>query len=171
MAYPLEIAGIKKKDRLKRVDELLQLVGLEDKKKAYPSQLSGGQKQRVAIARALATNPDVLLCDEATSALDPITTRSILSLLKEINEKLGVTIVIITHEMKVVEQICDKVAVMSGGVIEETGTVKEVFLKPKSLTARRLILPDDNINIHLNENEMFSEKGGDVNGKGNDRTA
>lgn len=144
VCYPLEIAGMKKSAARKRADELLKLVGLTDKAEAYPAQLSGGQKQRVAIARALATNPEVLLCDEATSALDPITTRAILELLKEINERLGVTIVVITHEMKVVEQICDRVAVMSGGVIEETGTVKEVFLNPKSETAKRLILPDEN---------------------------
>ena len=144
--YPMEISGVKKKEARKRALELLELVELKEKAAAYPTQLSGGQKQRVAIARALATNPEVLLCDEATSALDPITTRSILNLLKEINQKLGVTVVIITHEMKVVEQICDKVAVMSNGVIEEVGTVKEVFLNPKSETARKLILPEkDNI--------------------------
>lgn len=142
ISYPLEIAGEKKQNIEKRIKELLELVGLTDKANAYPSQLSGGQKQRVAIARALATNPVVLLCDEATSALDPITTRSILQLLKQINKTLGVTIVVITHEMRVVEQICDKVAVMSEGVIQESGTVKEVFLNPKSETARRLILPD-----------------------------
>ncbi len=142
VCYPLEIAGVKKKEARKKAKELLELVGLSDKEKAYPAQLSGGQKQRVAIARALATNPEVLLCDEATSALDPITTRSILELLKKINRELGVTIVVITHEMKVVQQICDRVAVMSGGIIEEEGTVKEVFLNPKSETARRLILPD-----------------------------
>lgn len=115
---------------------------MEEKEKSYLSQLSGGQKQRVAIARALATNPEVLLCDEATSALDPITTRSILALLKRINEMFGVTIIIISHEMRVVEQVCDRVAVMSEGVIEEAGEVKEVFLNPKSQTAQRLILPD-----------------------------
>lgn len=141
ICYPLEVAGVKKRDAKERAEELLKLVGLEDKANAYPAQLSGGQKQRVAIARALATNPEVLLCDEATSALDPITTKSILELLKEINQKLGVTIVIITHEMGVVKQICNRVAVMSGGVIEEEGTVKEVFLNPKSETARKLILP------------------------------
>lgn len=141
ICYPLEVAGVKKREAKERAEELLKLVGLEDKANAYPAQLSGGQKQRVAIARALATNPEVLLCDEATSALDPITTKSILELLKEINQKLGVTIVIITHEMGVVKQICNRVAVMSGGVIEEEGTVKEVFLNPKSETARRLILP------------------------------
>lgn len=144
VCYPLEIVGMKKRDVRKKAEELLKLVGLTDKAEAFPAQLSGGQKQRVAIARALATNPEVLLCDEATSALDPITTRSILELLKGINEKLGVTIIVITHEMRVVEQICDRVAVMSGGVIEEAGTVKEVFLNPKSDTARRLVLPDEN---------------------------
>lgn len=142
ICYPLELAGIPKKDRIKRAKELLKLVDMEEKEKSYPSQLSGGQKQRVAIARALATNPEVLLCDEATSALDPITTRSVLALLKRINEMFGVTIVIISHEMRVVEQVCDRVAVMSQGVIEEAGEVKEVFLNPKSETARRLILPD-----------------------------
>lgn len=141
--YPLEIAGVKKSEAKKRVEELLQIVGMEDKAAAYPSQLSGGQKQRVAIARALATNPDVLLCDEATSALDPITTRSILELLKDINKKLNVTIVVITHEMKVVEQICDRVAVMSAGNIEEIGTVREVFMNPQSETARKLIIPEE----------------------------
>jgi len=141
ICYPLEVAGVKKRQAKERAEELLKLVGLEDKANAYPAQLSGGQKQRVAIGRALATNPEVLLCDEATSALDPITTKSILELLKEINQKLGVTIVIITHEMGVVKQICNRVAVMSGGVIEEEGTVKEVFLNPKSDTARKLILP------------------------------
>lgn len=141
--YPLEIAGVKKTEAKKRVEELLHIVGMEDKAAAYPSQLLGGQKQRVAIARALATNPDVLLCDEATSALDPITTRSILELLKDINKKLNVTIVVITHEMKVVEQICDRVAVMSAGNIEEIGTVREVFMNPKSETARKLIIPEE----------------------------
>nr|WP_302585370.1 ATP-binding cassette domain-containing protein [uncultured Schaedlerella sp.] len=142
ICYPLELAGVSKNDRIKRAKELLRLVDMEEKEESYPSQLSGGQKQRVAIARALATNPEVLLCDEATSALDPITTRSILALLKRINEMFGVTVIIISHEMRVVEQVCDRVAVMSEGVIEEAGEVKEVFLNPKSETARRLILPD-----------------------------
>lgn len=155
IVYPLELAGVGKKERIKRAEELLALVDLVDKKYSYPSQLSGGQKQRVAIARALATKPDVLLCDEATSALDPITTRSILGLLKEINEKLGVTIVIITHEMKVVEQICDRVAVMSEGVIEEAGNVKDVFLNPKSSTARRLIMPDDRVKDLYNDRRIL----------------
>ncbi len=155
ICYPLLVAGVKKKDAIKRAKELLELVDLKDKEKAYPVQLSGGQKQRVAIARALATSPEVLLCDEATSALDPITTRSILELLKEINEKLNVTIVVITHEMKVVEQICNRVAVMSDGRIEEIGTVKDVFINPKSETARRLILPDKEISETESEGEVL----------------
>lgn len=142
ICYPLLIAGVGKKKARERAVELLELVELSDKEHAYPAQLSGGQKQRVAIARALATNPEVLLCDEATSALDPMTTRAILELLKEINQKLGVTIVVITHEMRVVEQICDRVAVMSQGEIVEEGTVRDVFLNPKSDTAKKLILPD-----------------------------
>lgn len=155
ICYPLLVAGTKKKDAVKRAKELLKLVDLTDKEKAYPAQLSGGQKQRVAIARALATSPEVLLCDEATSALDPITTRSILELLKEINEKLNVTIVVITHEMKVVEQICNRVAVMSDGRIEEIGTVKDVFVNPQSDTARRLILPDKEISDIKSEGEVL----------------
>ncbi len=140
VCYPLEIAGVKRKDARKKALELLEMVGIEDKAKSYPSQLSGGQKQRVAIARALATDPDVLLCDEATSALDPITTTAILDLLKTINQKLGVTIVIITHEMKVVQQICDKVAVMTEGCIVEQGEVKEIFVNPKSEITKKLVL-------------------------------
>lgn len=142
ICYPLEIEKMPKKERTDRAKELLELVDMEEKANAYPSRLSGGQKQRTAIARALTTNPEVLLCDEATSALDPIATRSILGLLKKINEMLGVTIIIISHEMQVVEQICDRVAVMSNGMIQESGEVKEVFLNPKSKTARQLILPD-----------------------------
>lgn len=142
VCYPMEISGISKKNAKPFARELLKIVGLADREKSYPAQLSGGQKQRVAIARSLATNPEVLLCDEATSALDPITTRSILELLKEINNRLKVTIVVITHEMKVVEQICDRVAVMSDGEIKEEGTVRQVFLNPKSETARKLILPE-----------------------------
>ncbi len=143
ICYPLEISGMKKSQQRIRAKELLELVDLKDKEKAYPAQLSGGQKQRVAIARALATNPEVLLCDEATSALDPITTRSILELLGKINHTYGVTVVIITHEMRVAEQICDRIAVMSGGEIVEMGNVRDVFLNPKSETARKLILPDN----------------------------
>lgn len=141
VCYPLEIAGVKKADAEEKAISLLKVVGLEDKLKAYPAQLSGGQKQRVAIARALATDPEVLLCDEATSALDPNTTRAILDLLKEINEKMGVTIVVITHEMKVVEKICNRVAVLDHGVVMEEGLVSDIFTAPKSAIARELILP------------------------------
>ena len=139
--YPLEIAGVDKQTANAKARELLKIVGLEDREKAYPAQLSGGQKQRVAIARALATDPKVLLCDEATSALDPNTTESILALLKEINKTLGVTIIVITHEMRVIEKICNKVAVIDNSQIVEQGPVKEVFLSPKSTIARELILP------------------------------
>ena len=141
ICYPMEIAGISKHDARERARELLKIVGLEDKEKSYPVQLSGGQQQRVAIARALATNPTVLLCDEATSALDPNTTASILNLLKEINKNMGVTIIVITHEMKVIEQICNKVAVIDNSMIVEEGPVKEVFTSPKSQIAKQLILP------------------------------
>lgn len=140
--FPLELIKMKKEDATKRVEELLNIVGLLDKAKAYPSQLSGGQKQRVAIARALATNPKYLLCDEATSALDPNTTTSILELLKNINRDLGVTIVIITHEMKVVESICTHVAVIDKSRIVESGNVSEVFAFPKSEIAKELIIPN-----------------------------
>lgn len=162
--YPLDIAGAKRADADKRVAELLELVDLADKTKSYPSQLSGGQKQRVAIARALASDPEIILCDEATSALDPITTRSILALLKELNEKLGVTIVVITHEMRVVEQICDRVAVMSDGEIKEVGTVHDVFLNPKSETAKRLIEPSTNDSLKLTENTLRLAFTGDESG-------
>nr|WP_308638922.1 methionine ABC transporter ATP-binding protein [Paenibacillus silvisoli] len=131
IAFPLELAKMSKSAVKKRVDELLQLVGLEQHANKYPSQLSGGQKQRVGIARALANNPDVLLCDEATSALDPQTTNAILSLLLDINEKLGITILLITHEMHVIRSICDRVAVIDGGEIVEMGDVLDVFLKPQ----------------------------------------
>lgn len=131
IAYPLEISGVSKEKIQIKVKELLALVGLENKADAYPSQLSGGQKQRVGIARALANNPSVLLCDEATSALDPKTTKSILTLLKDINEKLGLTIVIITHEMEVIKEICNKVAVMENGQVIENGTIIDVFAHPK----------------------------------------
>ena len=141
ICYPLEIAKVSSHEAKKRAKELLELVGLSDKANSYPAQLSGGQKQRVAIARALATNPKVLLCDEATSALDPNTTRSILQLLKDINKKMNVTIVVITHEMKVIEQICNKVAVIDKCHIVEQGSVKEIFMRPKSQIAKELILP------------------------------
>ena len=141
ITFPLEIAGVKRAQAVKRARELLDMVGLADKEKSYPSQLSGGQKQRVAIARALATEPHVLLCDEATSALDPTTTVQILDLLREINQRLGVTIVVITHEMRVIEKICNRVAVIDASEIAEEGLVSEVFLRPKSAIARRLIMP------------------------------
>jgi len=143
VCYPLEIAGYTRKEAKKRAAELLEIVGLSDKLNAYPSQLSGGQKQRVAIARALATNPKVLLCDEATSALDPMTTRSILALLKEINEKFGITIVIITHEMGVVESICNNVAILDKGRIVESGKVTDVFVNPKSDAGKRLVFKSE----------------------------
>lgn len=139
ISFPLEIAGVPKKERQKRVDELIELVGLKGKEDAYPSQLSGGQKQRVGIARALANNPKVLLCDEATSALDPQTTDSILELLQDINEKLGLTIVLITHEMHVIRKICHRVAVMDGGEIVEIGPVLEIFKHPKKPITRRFV--------------------------------
>ena len=141
ICFPLEIAGVKRDKAQARAEELLELVGLSDRAKAYPSQLSGGQKQRVAIARALATRPKYLLCDEATSALDPNTTQSILRLLKQINQTLGVTIVVITHEMRVIEQICQRVAVIDQSCIAEIGSVSDVFTHPKSDIAKALILP------------------------------
>lgn len=139
--FPMEIAGYKKDEAKKRALELIELVGLTDRIKSYPAQLSGGQKQRVAIARALATSPKYLLCDEATSALDPNTTRSILELLKQINRDLGVTIVVITHEMKVIDSICDRVAVIDKSHIAEIGQVTDVFTNPRSEIAKELILP------------------------------
>ena len=142
VCFPMELAGMKKADAEKRAMELLELVGLPDKAKAYPAQLSGGQQQRVAIARALATNPKVLLCDEATSALDPNTTHSILSLIRDINEKLGITVVIITHQMSVVEEVCTHVAILDRGEVAEVGTVGEVFSSPKSNAGRRLVFPN-----------------------------
>ena len=143
VCFPLEISGTPKAQAKSRAEELLKIVGLADKAQSYPSQLSGGQKQRVAIARALATNPKYLLCDEATSALDPNTTRSILELLREINKTLGVTIIVITHEMKVIDQICDRVAVIDKSCIAEEGKVAEVFTNPQSDIARELVLPQE----------------------------
>ena len=139
VCFPLEIAGIKRRDARVRAKELLDTVGLAEKAKVYPSQLSGGQKQRVAIARALATNPGILLCDEATSALDPQTTESILSLLKEINEKLEITIVVITHQMSVVTSICKNVAIIDNGILVEEGDVASVFEHPKTDAAKELL--------------------------------
>ena len=147
--YPLEIAGAPKKQANERVMELLKIVGLEEKANAYPAHLSGGQKQRVAIARALASNPEMLLCDEATSALDPMTTQSILELLKKINAELGITVVLITHEMAVIRQICNKVAILDGGKLVEQGTVDDVFMHTKSAAGKRLfgILPENEDDI------------------------
>ncbi|WP_374724416.1 methionine ABC transporter ATP-binding protein [Calidifontibacillus erzurumensis] len=139
IAFPLEIAGVPKNERMKRVDELIKLVGLEGREDAYPSQLSGGQKQRVGIARALANRPKVLLCDEATSALDPQTTDQILELLVDINKKLGLTIVLITHEMHVIRKICHRVSVMENGRIVEQGPVLEVFRKPQQPITKRFV--------------------------------
>ena len=139
VAFPLEISKWKKKDIEKRVDDLLEIVGLSDKKLNYPEQLSGGQKQRVAIARALANNPKILLSDEATSALDPRTTNSILELLKDINKKFGITIILITHQMEVIKKICNKTAIMSDGQIIEKGETKEIFLNPKTDLAKEFV--------------------------------
>ena len=139
ICFPLEITGVKRKEARSRARELLKVVNLEEKEKVYPSQLSGGQKQRVAIARALATNPKILLCDEATSALDPQTTGAILDLLKEINERLGITIVIITHQMSVVTEVCKKVAIIDSGRLVEEGTVEQIFEAPKSDATKELI--------------------------------
>ena len=141
VCFPMEISGVSKQRQKERALELLELVGLQDKAGAYPAQLSGGQKQRVAIARALATDPKVLLCDEATSALDPTTTASILELLKDLNEKLGVTVVVITHQMSVIEEICSRVAIIADSHIVESGAVSEVFRHPKTSAARQLIIP------------------------------
>ena len=142
ICFPMELAGVKKEEAEKRAKELLEMVGLPDKANAYPAQLSGGQKQRIAIARALATDPKVLLCDEATSALDPNTTHSILTLIKDINRKLGITVVVITHQMSVVEEICDHVAILDGGVVVEEGSVQEIFSNPKTPAAKRLVAPN-----------------------------
>jgi len=139
IAFPLELAGVAKPQRLKRVNELLQLVGLEEQAQQYPTQLSGGQKQRVGIARALATEPTLLLCDEATSALDPQTTAQVLGLLDKINRQLGLTIVLITHEMDVIRRVCDRVAVLDSGHMVETGPVTKVFLHPQHATTRRFV--------------------------------
>jgi D-methionine transport system ATP-binding protein len=149
ICFPLEIAKVPAAQAKQRALELLELVGLSDKSKAYPAQLSGGQKQRVAIARALATNPKVLLCDEATSALDPASTRSILTLLKDINAKLGITIVIITHEMSVIEEICQRVAIIDKSRIAESGYVRDIFARPQSSIARTMVFPN-----HANVKDM-----------------
>ena len=146
VAFALEIAGWNTVDRKARVDELLEIVGLTEKKNVYPSQLSGGQKQRVAIARALANNPDILLSDEATSALDPKTTNSILDLLQDINKKFGITVILITHQMEVIRKICNKTAIMSNGEVIEVGKTKDIFMNPQSKIAKEFvshIIPDE----------------------------
>ena len=141
VCFPMELAGVKKAEAEQRARELLELVGLPDKADSYPAQLSGGQQQRVAIARALATHPKVLLCDEATSALDPNTTRQILELIRDINKKLGITVVVITHQMSVVKEICTHVAILDDGEVVENGLVSAVFSAPKSQAARHLVFP------------------------------
>lgn len=153
VCFPMEIAGMNRHDARKRAMELLEIVGLAEKAKSYPSQLSGGQKQRVAIARALANNPRILLCDEATSALDPTTTKSILKLLQDINKQYGITIVIITHEMAVVQEICSHVAIIDAGELAEYGTVEEVFSHPRSAAAKKLVFMVD-----PKTNEMQSKR-------------
>ena len=142
ICFPLELNGVSRKEARKRAMELLEIVGLPDKANAYPVQLSGGQKQRIAIARALATDPEVLLCDEATSALDPQTTDSILNLLQKINRERGITVIIITHQMSVIEQICHRVAILDHGVVAEIGNVEDVFSNPQSVAGRNLVSPD-----------------------------
>lgn len=155
VCFPLYIQGKKKREAKERAMELLEIVGLGDRAKAYPAQLSGGQKQRVAIARALASNPKILLCDEATSALDPQTTSSILELLKGINERFHITIVIITHQMSVVREICSHVAIMSDGEVEEQGLVSEIFTHPKSPVAKELIRNDSGSGV---ENQKVAQE-------------
>ena len=142
VCFPMELSGVPKAEAREKAMNLLNLVGLPQKAKAYPAQLSGGQQQRVAIARALATNPKVLLCDEATSALDPNTTHAILELIKDINKKLGITVIVITHQMSVVEEICNRVAILDGGEVVEEGLVGTVFASPKSTAAKRLVFPN-----------------------------
>ena len=157
ICFPMELAGVPKHKAVERAHELLDMVWLPDKAKAYPAQLSGGQQQRIAIARALATNPKVLLCDEATSALDPNTTHSILGLIREINKRLGITVIVITHQMSVVEEICSHVAILDNGEVVESGAVGTVFASPKSAAARRLVFPngaDDSVSNPLHETRM-----------------
>ena len=141
ICFPMELAGVPKEKATARARELLELVGLPDKANAYPAQLSGGQKQRIAIARALATNPKVLLCDEATSALDPNTTHAILQLIQKINREMGITVVIITHQMSVVEDVCSHVAILDNGTVVEQGSVRDIFSNPHSDAAKRLVFP------------------------------
>ena len=141
ICFPMELAGTPKKQAREKARELLETVGLPDKADAYPVQLSGGQKQRIAIARALASDPEVLLCDEATSALDPKTTGQILSLLQKINREQGITVILITHQMSVIEQICNRVAILDSGKVAEIGAVEQVFSNPQSQAGRRLVSP------------------------------
>ncbi|MCI8577175.1 MAG: ATP-binding cassette domain-containing protein [Lachnospiraceae bacterium] len=155
ICFPMEIAGFTKAKAQARALELLKLVGLEDRAKAYPAQLSGGQKQRVAIARAIATSPKVILCDEATSALDPNTTKSILQLLKQINQDLGITVIVITHEMAVIEAICDRVAIIDHSHIAEVGNVSDIFTDPKSRIGRQLILGDAVENVRFDNSRKI----------------
>ena len=155
VTFPLEIKGVPKKEAEERARELLKVVDLEGREHAYPSQLSGGQKQRVAIARALATRPDVLLCDEATSALDPNTTHSILELLKRLNRDMGITVIVITHEMDVISRICDRVAIIDQGMIAESGEVSEIFMAPKTKIGRDLILGDAMEDVRFGGGKMY----------------
>lgn len=162
IALPLKLWGYSKVEIKNRVSTLLNMVGIEEKAFSYPKELSGGQKQRVAIARALALQPKILLCDEATSALDPKTTKSILELLRDINKKLNITIILVTHQMEVVKEICERVAIMEGGVIKEIGGVEELFLKPtkelKELIGEEEILPSEGINIKIFFPKNISQK-------------
>ena len=159
VCFPLEIAGLRKKEARKEALEFLRTVGLEQKATAYPVQLSGGQQQRVAIARALASHPKIILCDEATSALDPQTTRTILDLLRKVNREYHITIVIITHEMRVITDICDRVAVLHHGRVAETGPVQEVFRNPKTKAARQLLLLRETEQLEEELTEDASEEG------------
>lgn len=157
VCFPLELAGVKKDDAKKRAQELLDIVGLAERANAYPVQLSGGQKQRVAIARALATNPKVLLCDEATSALDPQTTASILGLLKKLSKEMGITVIIITHEMSVIEEVCSRVAIIANHRIAEVGSVQEIFTHPKTDATRQLVYreEEDPVTYHPGEGRFL----------------
>ncbi len=147
ICFPLELSGVAKAEARKRAAELLETVGLPHKAQSYPAQLSGGQQQRIAIARALATEPKILLCDEATSALDPKTTHSILELIKDINKKLGITVIVITHQMSVVEEICNRVAILDSGTVVEEGRVTDVFSNPHSEAGKRLVFPDESFDM------------------------
>ena len=168
--FPMELEKVDKNKARERALELLDMVGLKDKANAYPATLSGGQKQRVAIARALACNPKILLCDEATSALDPTTTNQILDLISDINKKLKITVVIITHQMSVVENVCNKVAILDNGSVVETGMVTDVFSHPKSLAAKKLVFPEsDQSSVFIEENKQHAVRvifnGGTSTGK------